>query len=515
MFFLLGSLWIWRIGLQNDEVLFAGGIYPPFVRGDSVRAWGYHLPLMVMTYVGTLKAMLYRALVFPFFEPSGASVRIPALLIGCLSVWLFYRLLLRVSGQRAALAGTALLATDTTYMLTIRWDWGPVAVQHVCLIGGVLALLRYWQTRRPREVSLGFFIFGLGLWDKALFSWSLAALGVCALIFYPRFVRELLRPRIFARATVAFLLGALPLVIYNVRHEGITFRSNTEWSAELLSHKARLIWYALDGSGLFGTIMREDWDGPLKPPDTPSEQALVALSDAVGMPRESIAAWVFVAGLAALPFARRTWRPAVFALLFGALVWAQMAMLRNAGTGLHHTILLWPVPPFVTALTLAEGSQRIRRAGLPLLAGLVVIGCVSNVLVLSTYYTNMIRNGGVPAWTEALWPAADAVREMKPLELLVVDWGFYEPIRLLHKGQTALGVATDPVDAQTREWALAQVREPRNVFIAHTPPNEFNTGAHQRLVAFAEKEGYTLTDVRMFMDFNGRPVIQTYRFRPK
>ena len=51
----------------------------------------------------------------------------------------------RTVETRAALFGTALLATDASYLLTVRWDWGPVALQHLCLIGGVLAIVRFWQ----------------------------------------------------------------------------------------------------------------------------------------------------------------------------------------------------------------------------------------------------------------------------------------------------------------------------------------------------------------------------------
>ena len=79
LFVLVGCLWIWRPGIQQDEALFAAGIYPPFFRENCVRAFKVEFPLMVMTYVGTLKAMLYRFLIFPVFEPTAASIRMPAL----------------------------------------------------------------------------------------------------------------------------------------------------------------------------------------------------------------------------------------------------------------------------------------------------------------------------------------------------------------------------------------------------------------------------------------------------
>src|SRR3954469_21431748 len=81
--------WIDKPGIQTDEVLFAGGIYPPF--DDQLH------PLMVMSYVGALKSLLWAA-IFKLWPPSPASVRIPAVLLGALSIWWLYVLLSRTLG---------------------------------------------------------------------------------------------------------------------------------------------------------------------------------------------------------------------------------------------------------------------------------------------------------------------------------------------------------------------------------------------------------------------------------
>src|SRR3954451_3146944 len=104
LFVALGSLWLSEVGIQNDEALFSAGIYPPF--GIASR-------LMVMTYVGALKSHLYVP-IFKIWPPSAASIRFPALIVGALTVWLFYLLVKRTLGRPAALIPTALLATDPT-----------------------------------------------------------------------------------------------------------------------------------------------------------------------------------------------------------------------------------------------------------------------------------------------------------------------------------------------------------------------------------------------------------------
>jgi uncharacterized membrane protein len=70
------------------------------------------------------------------------------LLAGAATIWLFYRLLRRISGNRAAVFGCALLAADSTFLLTNTFDWGPVALQHLLLVGAILLLVVFYQDNR-------------------------------------------------------------------------------------------------------------------------------------------------------------------------------------------------------------------------------------------------------------------------------------------------------------------------------------------------------------------------------
>src|SRR4051794_5053592 len=161
LFVFSASLWIWLPGIQTDEALFTAGIYAPFDQSaHKVRIFGHDYVLMVMTYVGTLKSRIWSP-IFRAFGVTAASIRLPAVLIGAVSVWWFYRLVLRTLGSRAAILACGLLATDSLYMLTIRWDWGPVALQHTLLIGGMLGIVAWWQDGRRLWLGLGFFAFGL------------------------------------------------------------------------------------------------------------------------------------------------------------------------------------------------------------------------------------------------------------------------------------------------------------------------------------------------------------------
>jgi len=85
LFFLLAGLaYLTLIGIENDEALFAGAFLKPY--GEAYTVWIGHsrIPLMVMSYIGTLKAWLYRPLM-RLFGTSPTVLRVPMLLAGAAS----------------------------------------------------------------------------------------------------------------------------------------------------------------------------------------------------------------------------------------------------------------------------------------------------------------------------------------------------------------------------------------------------------------------------------------------
>ena len=91
-----------------------------------------------------------------------------------------------MAGLRAACIGCCLLAADSLYLLTTCFDWGPVALQHLLVVGGVLLLMRFYQTLSSLSLAAGFFLLGLALWDKALGMWMLSGLGIAGILIFQR-----------------------------------------------------------------------------------------------------------------------------------------------------------------------------------------------------------------------------------------------------------------------------------------------------------------------------------------
>ena len=103
--------------------------------------------------------------------------------------------------------GGVLLATDTVYLLTTCFDWGPVALQHVLSLAGMALLLKLCLTGKRSTLFWGFFWFGLALWDKALFLWLFSGLAVAAVAVFPRELWSRCTPKNLGLAAAGLLSG--------------------------------------------------------------------------------------------------------------------------------------------------------------------------------------------------------------------------------------------------------------------------------------------------------------------
>jgi 4-amino-4-deoxy-L-arabinose transferase-like glycosyltransferase len=473
---------------------------------------------MLMSYVGALKAWIYG----PILRNLGSNLytlRVPVLLAGVASLWLFFLLLRRVAGERAALIGCAILATDSLYLLTTTFDWGPVAFQHLLLIGGALALVRFFQEGRLGALAGAGFLFGLALFDKALAIWSLSGLAVAGLLFYPRQVFRATTLRHVAVAVLAFALGALPLIYYNIDSKGGTFQGNFERNTRDVPGKGAFLFRTFSGWGLFGWMTANDEQTP-EPhaPATALEKATARISALAGHPRHSLFLYAFLLSLLAAPFAG--WpalRLVLFALTLGAVAWIQMAVNQNTGGSIHHTILLWPIPQFIVAVSFAGVSYRLGRAGIPAAATITAVVAISGALVINEYFVMAVRNGGAPFWTDGIYSLSRYLKEKPANWIFALDWSIADQLRLLSRGRLQVGIGSDQVakpemNAEDREIATRMLAIPDCVYVAHTPEFEVFKGPNERLLQFATAAGYRREHLATIPDSFGRKVYEVYRY---
>jgi hypothetical protein len=518
LFILMGFAFIPQAGIHNDEALFSSGIYQQLGIAHGIKIFGHRIPVMLMSYLGCLKSWIY-APIFRFWKPSTFSLRVPVILAAATTIWLFWSLLCRIAGYRAATAGSALLASDTLFLMTSCFDWGPVVLQHLLLVSGALCLVRFHQERTPRFLAAGFFLFGLALWDKALFAWILSGMVVAAVLALSHELWKSLNLRNLFISATAFCLGAAPLIFYNVFFPLETFRSNAAFDSSDAPGKNRMLLSTFSGTALFGFIPRSDAAGHPRDPHGMIENISIRISDlTAGQPAGFFGYALLVAALL-FPLLWRTpaRKPMAFAFIAMAVAWIEMLYAKGAGGSVHHAILLWPFPALFVSVAFAEASRRIGPIGMPLLAAVLVYLVGANLLVTNEYFARLVRNGGGETWTDAIYPLSDSLRRVKARTIYINDWGILDVLRMLNRGRLPLRVGSHPLskpqlDAEDRRMVWKSISEPESIFVGHTDAAEQFGGVNAKLRALAEEAGYRREMVAEIADRNGRPIFEVFRF---
>ncbi len=492
-FVALGWAFVPRLGVEVDEAIAGAGIYPGANPLFSVRILGGEVPLMLLSYLGALKAWILN-LVFLVTPPSAVALRLPWLLAGAVSILFFARFAERLAGPRAALFATLLLATDTAYLLTTAIDWGPTALHHFLKLGALVLLLQ----PSPQRIFLAFLLFGLALWDKALFAWALGGLAAGAGVYFAELNPHVTRRNV-TLAAAGFLLGAAPLLAYNVARPLDTLRANARPGGETLDIKWHLFQETLNARAFYGFMIAAE-PGPRPGQPRSAVQRFSAWLD--GSPEVPRANWnVEALGLAvlALPFLwrSRVRRAMVFTLLSGGLAWLAMLATGGAGAAAHHIVLIWPFPALLIALALAGLAERL-PPWLP--AALCALLCLVNLRTTNYYAAALVQNGGSTRWTTAFDPLLGRLRELRAPRVLVADWGILETLQLLGEGRLRAEPALTFVPGD-------------HLWLAHTSEARIVPPGAAAIEAAARAAGHEKTVLETIYDRNGRPVFVLFRFR--
>jgi hypothetical protein len=512
VFVALGSVFVDYAGLQADEVSFAAPLFRPW-SFFSVHFFHRSLPLMMMSYYGSLKTWLYAPLLVAA-HPNAALIRVPGVLLGGATILLFWALLTRIHGCRAAWVGSLLLATDTSFLLMTTYDWGPVVLQHLLFVAALFFAVRWFQTFRSRSLAVSAFCCGLAFWDKAVFLWVFAGVLAGSLVFASALRRRISR-RAAAIGVGALCLGALPLMVYNLaaRPRFATIRANAGRSSEFhysdLPQRLQMMRVTWSGSALFGYLVRENDAAQPDVPASQFEQAVFRLQAFTGEHRNN---WMLPALALALGLLPLLWRtparqPMLFCLIAILVAWGSM-IRANGGGSAHQAVLLWPLPHMLLAVAFAEAAQHVRWGRWLLAAGVAALAA-GNLLVTNQYLYQFIRNGPADFFTDAIYGLAGGLRQSHARQIVAIDWGLEGPLCVLNRYSPPSIPADDPLSAAN----LPLLSDPQAIWVGHASGHEVQEGVNNRLWSAARQAGFEPEVLQTYCDRNGRAIFQTFRFQ--
>lgn len=479
--FCLACMLIPYAGLESDEAVFGMATFGGLSREFCVSIFKHPFPLMIFYYAGSLKGILYWP-VLHLFGTNLWSIRLPMALAGAISVALFYDFAARIANRKVALIAALLLATDPCFIISNTFDSGPVAMEHLLLLS---ALVLFAGGR----IQLACFFLGLGLWNKAIFTWALAGLAAGGLAAYwPGIRRSLPGRRAAWRCAASFLLGSAPLLLYNIRQQAATLNSsNVHLTFEGLGDKITSLRYTLDGSDFFGIVAGMDG---------------VTSHSGLRFHNLFLPTLIVSAAFAVWRIRSREFRPAVFAMAFCSASFLLIALTKYAGAA-HHIVLMYPMPQLIVAT--AVGS--LRRAYLAGLLAVLLAG--SNLLVFDTYLTQLRLSGSYGLFTDATGSLSNSLNDGTD-HVYTIDYGMWENVWLLHRGK--LRVAPIDVLVQPVRDLEEALRDPRAVFVDHLPGHEYHPGSADRMGEIARAMGLRRVDIRKIYDSKGRAQMEVFRY---
>lgn len=529
-FYLTFSLAYLRLpGLQYDEVLFAnaalGDVDGTFIAWE-IRILDRKIPLMLMPYIGALKAWLY-APVFRIFGTTPASVRAPVVIIGLVTVVSSYLLARRMLGERPALMGALLLASDPTFIFANRLDWGPVSLSMALKVAALYFLWRWLEEGKTGFLALAAFLMGLGLYDKVVFAWFVAAVALSLPICFRQVLRRLLRPRALAAGLAAFAAGASPLIAYNLAvpwgslQDGgmLTF----DWR-ESLPYRKILFQSTLDGQAIYyfvnGVAMADDALPAAPQPENAFETAVHRLAGLLPLNGTCTTAALALALLTLLAIRLggrlEHAREVLFTFCLVVIIAAPICVTERA-TGAHHAIMVYPFPHFLVgagAAALARAVEagaavKVPGAGKALLLAWAVPLLLARAVIDARYLDSFRIRGGSGAWSDAIYRLAEYGEQNSDKTFFLMDWGFDTQLLLLSRNQMKKEEVffcwTDLTEAERMKRLLPLISQPHALLVFHLPPFE-TVPSYDYFKQSLKSHGLQGRPVKTVYQRDGRPI---------
>lgn len=538
LFSVAGAYQLTLPGLHYDEAKEAGVNAMQLLMGQPVTAFRdatvtlgpWRIPLMVQDYIGNLNVLLAA----PFLAVGGVNtvaLRALPLVLAALTLFLTWKIAVRLAGPWAGAAAALLLAVNPSFVF---WSRQGIFVTNITALFFMAALwcgLRWWEQRKSVQLVLTALACGFGVYAKLLFVWAAIALlliGAGALAWErrtqrgaPGETRQRLPglPILFA-AALAFLLPLTPLILFNVRTGG-TFASifgnlgrsyygvdNSAYGSNLL---ARL--------GQIGSLMRGDHLWYLGGVNANFAAPFLLLALVL------IAAllwWLDRRRRSIGHYGRHAFAPALpLALLL-------LIVLQSAFTVsdlfITHFALVAPLIPLAGGLAFGAGLRWSkaalgRSAGVAVVALALLVGAWvwTDAGAVVRYHRDLTVSGGFAGHSDAIYRLADYLDSQGYTAPVVLDWGIDAPVRFLTAGRVqpveVFGYdRLDAPDAAFMDRLASYLADWQTIYVAHAPGKAVFQGRVEAMAARAAEVNFRWLEQIRFAQRSGEWMFIVHRF---
>ena len=521
VFILLAASHIDLPGIYYDEVIQVAPALR-FVKGDAIKSQvseldntaigfdGHRLPLMTMGYIGAVKTIAFVPIAATL-TLGPRSIRYFTILIGALALLAIAGFARRFLGPAAAALAVVFLATDPSYLICCRTDYGPTVFMMALKGVALWQLIIWWQTGKSWPLYRAALAIGLGVYDKTNFLWIVIALAGAAFLLEPRFIARLTRRQAVC-ACGFFIVGCLPLVIYN-RHWPpatlVALQSQNHYEAKearapqsFEEVERRLIQRTTVFASLF-TAKSVMYVRDLPPPRI------------VIMPFAVFAASFITLVCYAFRRLRRRWRREMFLLLATFFI-LLLATLTPGAFKIHHLILAYPFPHLLVATIVVRFARQCYRLRAPLgaiaSAAVVCICAFAPVTASMLRYRQIMvglqRTGGTDNWSDGIYALDSWLETHDPGQPVVsADWGIEPPLAVLSQGRLN---CVDLWLAQNATAYQSFFNVPGTRYVLHAPESTNFPESREIFLEGARARGLQTKLVDTVADRTGRPTLLVY-----
>lgn len=197
-------------GINQDEAFAGYEAWSLLKYGVDYK--GYSFPVYLAAWDSGMNA-LETYLMMPFialFGLNAVTVRLPQLIVGCLSILVIYLLLRRIEGKQTALLAAFAIAICPWHIMLCRWGLESNLAPGFFLFGLYFFVL---ATDNSKYLPLSTFMYGLSLYTYATV-WIFVPFIVLSMVAYCMVHKKLHCDKHLIWAVVIIIAEAFPLILF-------------------------------------------------------------------------------------------------------------------------------------------------------------------------------------------------------------------------------------------------------------------------------------------------------------